>query len=369
MNQSSATIGTFSAFSAIILAVGLMNHVLVIPPLLEVTQRDAWLTTVLAALPFLLWTCLIYYIMNRTGQQPLLSWLHRHYGAAAAWIVRIYYIVYLFMIAAITLKDTTTWTKVSYLSRTPIFVLALSLLIVCCFSARWGLKTIMIASGILLPFVIVLGDFVMSANLPKKNYSLLLPILENGWEPIGKGGIYIGGGLAELSILLIFQHSLKSRLKLWWLWVLALFLIILIWGPITGAIAEFGPFEAMDLRYPAYEEWRLVSIGKYIQHVDFLSIYQWLSGAVIRIAVAICLIVDLLPQKSQKIRARQLHLVCALLLLTAILPISDMMYLDFMKRIYFPWSLFSALALTLILAVLIRLKKDQPSTAHGGGNS
>jgi spore germination protein (amino acid permease) len=359
-------IGIIPAFSLMILTVGLMNHVLVIPPLLEVARRDAWLSIIVITLPYLLWCCLLYLIMKKTQQVPIITWLQQHFGSGAAWAVRVYFILYLFMIAAITLKETTTWTKVSYLNRTPLLFLASTLLIVCYFAARWGFRAITISSGILLPFVILFGDFVMSANLPKKNYSLLLPILENGWTPVLHSAVFILGGLAEIIIILLFQHKLKSRVRLdVWLF-LGLFLIVLIIGPVTGAIAEFGPFEAADLRYPAYEEWRLVSIGKYIQHVDFLSIYQWLSGAVIRIALSIFLITDLLPLRTIHTRNWTLLGVTIMLLLIAILPISDIMYLQFMKNIYFPISLFASLLMTLIIVILLMVNKRRSAAGNKG---
>lgn len=177
--------------------------------------------------------------------------------------------------------------------------------------------------------------------------------------PLWHGTIFIGGGLAELIIILLFQHTLHTRLRLWWLWTLAFFLVLLVLGPVTGAIAEFGPYEAADLRYPAYEEWRLVSIGKFVQHVDFLSIYQWLSGAVIRISIAIYLLVDLIPVRSNKARMRWLFLICSLLFIISILPISDMMYLDFLRMIYFPVSLCAVLLLSIVLLFLVILARQR----------
>ncbi len=182
--------------------------------------------------------------MKRTNQQPLLLWLNQHYHPAVAMIVRIFFIVYLYVICSITVVETTFWTKITYLNRTPLFMLSFGLMLFCFFAARWGMRSIAIASGVLLPFVIVFGDFVMSANLPKKNYSLLFPIMENGIGPVLHGMVYIGGGLVELIVILLLQHYFKSRIKFWWLAILAFFLVILVFGPVTGAIAEFGPFEA-----------------------------------------------------------------------------------------------------------------------------
>src|SRR5690606_23314257 len=102
-----------------------------------------------------------------------------------------------------------TWTHGTYLPRTPELVLSLSLMALC-FAAAWlGIRAIAIVSGILLPFVILFGEFVMVANLPRKDYRILTPMLEEGFMPVLGGCLYVGGGLAELVVLLLLQHQLK----------------------------------------------------------------------------------------------------------------------------------------------------------------
>lgn len=352
MMNTRGTIGIFPVFCMIMLSIGLMNHVLVIPPLLEVALRDAWISILIVIIPYLIWVSILYYMMKRSRQRPFLTWIREQYGLGIAWFLRICLLIYSLIMATLTLKETVTWTHVSYLPRTPTFLLALTLCVLCLFAAYFGMKAIAISAGVLLPFVIFLGDFVMSANLPAKNYDLLFPILENGWPPILQGLIYIGGGLVELVIILFIQHHLKSELKLWNLWLFALFLILLMFGPVTGAIAEFGPFEAARLRYTAYEEWRLVSIGKYIHHMDFFSIYQWLSGAFIRIAVAICIMLEVLQFKHKRNRIFAVSLIGMLIILFVQIPISDMKFLSFWKHVYFPFSLIFILSFTAFLFVL-----------------
>jgi spore germination protein (amino acid permease) len=296
--------------------------------------------------------------MKKSGQQPFLPWLKQQYGGLVSWTYRIFFITYLILIGAMTLKDTTMWTHASYLPRTPQPVIAASLVLLCGFAAYSGIRAIAVSSGILLPFVIIFGDFVMSANLPAKNYSLLTPMLENGWAPLLKGSMDVGGGLAELIIILLIQHHMKSRVRLWSLYLLALFLILLVFGPVTGAIAEFGPFEAAELRYPAYEEWRLVTIGKYIRHVDFLSIYQWLSGAFVRLALSILLLVEIFTNSNRtKRRVVWLVCLCAGMEGLAILPVSDMQYFSFLARIYLPGSLWMTTAALLVLPGLTLISR------------
>ncbi|MDV2887964.1 spore gernimation protein, partial [Alkalihalophilus pseudofirmus] len=88
-----------------------------------------------------------------------------------------------------------------------------------------------------------------------------------------------------------------------------------------------------NLRYPAYEEWRLVQVGKYIRHVDFLSIYQWLSGAFVRVSISLLLLIDLLPAShNKKFRHVWLTILGIFIVVLVELPISDMQYVSFLKR-------------------------------------
>lgn len=335
-----------------------MNHVMVIPPLLHEAKRDAWISILAAILPYLVWASLLYAVMRKTSQQPLFPWLTQHYGRVVCEAFRLFFILYLFLILVMTLKETAMWTHASYLPRTPQWALSISLVLVSGFAAQRGLQTIAIASGILLPFVIIFGDFVMGSNLPQKNYSLLSPAFEHGVGPMLSGTLYVGGGLVELLILLLFQHRIKKKVPLWSLYVLACFLVLLIFGPVTGAIAEFGPFEAAELRYPAYEEWRLVAIGKYIRHVDFLSIYQWLSGAFVRIAIAMYLIIDLITTAKQKKSSFIFLVLLGILIVILVqLPFSDMQYTAFLKGYYLPGSLWCATSVLAVLGFLVLFSK------------
>lgn len=98
---------------------------------------------------------------------------------------------------------------------TPRSALIITLCLVCCYFAISGIRMIAIAAGIMLPVVILLGYFVAIANTPEKDYRLLQPVLENGWQPAIQGMIYVGGGFVEMIMLLAVQHRIKSRVKAW----------------------------------------------------------------------------------------------------------------------------------------------------------
>ncbi|WP_027087310.1 GerAB/ArcD/ProY family transporter [Cohnella panacarvi] len=355
MSYRSERLGIFPIYCIAMLGIGLMNHVMVLPMLLQVAKRSAWISVLLSVVPYLIWIAAMHFIMKRLKQQALMPWLRNRFGPLSSRLMRIAFLIYLFFISGMTLKDTVTWTHGTYLPRTPEFVLSLTLMLLCFSASRLGIRAIAYVAGILLPFVVLFGDFVMSANLPRKNYKLLTPMLEDGLMPVLGGALYVGGGLAELVILLLIQHQLKKEVRYWSLAALGIFLIVLILGPVTGAIGEFGPVIAASLRYPAFEEWRLVKLGRYIQHIDFLSIYQWLSGAFVRISVAVFLMTEMITDgKRSNDKRSVIALICICVILVALmsLPFSDMEYLSLLKM-YLPLSLCFAIGVIVILMLLV----------------
>lgn len=195
------------------------------------------------------------------------------------------------------------------------------------------------------PFCDIVGDFVMSANFKYKDYSLLFPVMEFGTEPIWKGVFYAAGGLLELLGILFFQEHLSKRPRFGNLMLIIVLLAGLILGPLMGSIAIFGPNEAAVQRYPAYEQWRMVQLGQYIAHLDFFSIYQWLTGTFIRVTLVLFIMVDIW-KPSKKLP--WLMLAGALMIVAVILPVSDARFLDFLREVYFPVSVYFALGLTAL---------------------
>ncbi|MGG1678504.1 hypothetical protein ACIFOT_22635 [Neobacillus sp. NRS-1170] len=132
---------------------------------------------------------------------------------------------------------------------------------------------------------------------------------------------------------------------------MTIILVGLTLGPLLAAIAEFGPHCAAKQRRPAYEEWRLVEITKYITHLDFLSFYQWMSGAVIRIAMSLYLCVDVLNFKSKRVQNGTLWVISCAVLVLALVPISDTEFYGMLKNHYFLLVIPMVILISLVLLI------------------
>ncbi|WP_028988274.1 endospore germination permease [Thermicanus aegyptius] len=332
MKDDYSSINTLHAGLLMLTSAGLYNHVMVIPHLLASSGRDAWFSSLLAAFPLLLLLFLLSYLMKRMEGTPLYVWVRERGGRIMAGGLSFLFALYLFLQIYITIKEMIHWTIFTYLTEVPNWVLNLFFLLAVGAALYGGLTTITITNIILLPVIILLGFFVATGNVPNKDYSLLFPLLENGVTPLLRGILYTMSGFSEIALLLLLLPYVKKRIHFTGLFLLSLSFIWLLLGPLTGAIAIFGPKEGSMLRFPAYEEWSIVSIGTILTHVDYLAINQWLSGALIRVSLLSYLLLSLFPAADKSIWRKRGLLFFLILFFLSSIPIPDTTFFVWQKR-------------------------------------
>jgi len=298
-------IGSISILHVVFLAmtvIGLKNHVTIMPPLLEIAKRDSWLSVIITTIIMFPWLFLLVYIHRKSNQEPLREWLPQKIGKVGSTIVIYTIAIVLMIIVAFTMIETLQWINTTFLPKTPKLILLAIYVVLCILLVTTSLQTIVIVNVFVLLAVVVFGFFVAFTNLQVKDYDLLRPFFEHGFQPVLQGLVYPASGFSELILFLLIQHKIKDRLRWHHFAIMLLILTGLTMGPLIGAITEFGPAEAAKQRYPAYEEWGLVTIGRYIEHLDFLSIYQWLTGTFIRVGFILYIVTDLLGMVGDKPR-------------------------------------------------------------------
>lgn len=302
--------------------------------------------------------------MKRSGQKKLQPWLASKTNNIISWMIVIPICLQLFLIGLSTVLYTAVWTNINYIPGTPKFALVIVLTLVCHFYATSGIRMIAISSGILLPIVIALGYFVAFSNTTQKDFTLLKPILEHGWQPVIHGMLYAGGGFIELLMIMAIQHRMKSGVRVWKIAIFAVLMVYISVGPIIGAVTEFGPIEAAKQSESPYEQWRLVKLGSNIEHVDFLSVFQWMCGAIIRVGFAQLLLAEMMPFTNSKQRNRFILFITISYIAISMIPFEKYTIYLWMYRFYFPISLGVALFVSIVcISISLFSKKFKEETA------
>ncbi|MFS0668435.1 endospore germination permease [Peribacillus frigoritolerans] len=351
--KKSGKISTVQLSLIVITAVGLKNHVTILPHLLPSAKRDGWISVLLALGLILIWCLLLFYIHKSTGKTNIFVWVETNIGMASGKILSIATSIFFASLAAVSLKEMIVWTKVSYLPITPPILEIILFTGLCFFLASTNIQTIVITNTFVLTAVIVFGIFVAIANIQFKDFSLLKPIMENGWSPVVSGMIYPLSGLIELIVILFMQQKVHGQLKFKVFTLNAIILTWLILGPLIGSITEFGPLEASRQKYPAFEQWGLVTLGRFIEHLDFLSIYQWLTGAFIRVSFFLFLSLEVLSIKKKRSKTILLLAYSILLIVANAYSFSDVILYHIIGAFVMPITFWFFLAVSILLSIFV----------------
>ncbi|MGI8352410.1 GerAB/ArcD/ProY family transporter [Niallia circulans] len=349
------TLRYISIVYLVLLSVGLFAHVEIIPGVLTIVKRDAWISVVIALIVVPLWVLLLHRINGIVHTDSFIKIVKRYTSTIQYYYFLLPLGLYMYISAFITAKDIVFWSQLTYMKDYNIFLLGGTLLFLCLLCSNLGLFSMGILSTILCPIVIFLGFFISFANTENKNYELLLPVLENGFMPVSKGLIYTLLPIIELFVILFLSSIVKKSITKKQLFVLNVLIIGLMIGPTIGAIVEFGPELASQYRYPAYEQWRLIAIGKYISHTDFFAIYQWLSGGVVRISLFV-LLTSLIFTKDEK-NSKLLTFLYIFLFIALLIPVDQSIFSEVVFLYFRPVSLVLLIIQIVSLTLFIGKRK------------
>ncbi|UPM53735.1 GerAB/ArcD/ProY family transporter [Gottfriedia acidiceleris] len=341
----------------LIMSTGFMLHVFIVPSVLTSALRDSWITVVASILPFVIWTTLVFYLYKKFNNEDVVSLMFKVMYKPLAYLFSSIFVVYFLLSALVAFRFTLIWANLNYTEDIPDIVVVFLISLICFYAALKGIRTIATVAFLVLPFVVLFGFLVGIGNIKNKDYGLLFPIFEKGYHDFFHGFIYTCSGFFEIILLLFLNSFLKDKVKVKWLILVSFILLMLILGPLTGAIMEFGSHEAEKMRNPVYEQWKLLTLGVNITRLDFFSIFQWLSGAFIRISLNLFIanyIINYSGRKKWSLPALSL-----LVSVAVMIPWNATSFYYFLQHYYFPINLIFLLFTLLLFLAISKLKVIQ----------
>lgn len=360
------SVGSISILHIIFLTmtfIGIKNHVTIIPSLINGASRDAWFSVVFSTLLIIPWLIIPFITVKKLKGDSLHVYLQKHYPKLGKVLIYITSF-YLLLMAVMTMHETLQWVSTTFLLQTPPLLLFLFFTFVCFLLATASILTITMVNVVVLFGVVVLGFFIAFVNIQVKDYALLQPFFEHGFTPIFTSMVYPASGFIELYFLVFIQQHFKTKLKFWHLLIMLFLLLGLTLGPLLGAIAEFGPTEAAKQRYPAFEEWRIASIGSFINHIDFFSIYQWLTGTFVRVGFTLFIIIELLGFTGQKKRIWKYIVPVFIFCSIPLLLLDDSVFSKWKGQYFLISTTVFFLVLSIIFAFLVNRKTKRKVESH-----
>ncbi|MDF2925615.1 MAG: spore germination protein [Paenibacillaceae bacterium] len=332
----------------------IMGHFFLVPVYLRLAGRDAWLGVICGfacgIVIFIAMGKLQYQLYTRTIIEAMHQWLGPWFGR----IMTLPLILYFFTLSVITLYGFSVFISSIFLVEHPQWIITVTFTLVLVYMVHQGIEVIARVSEWILLYNIVSGSLVSLSLHTRKDYSKLLPILENGIGPVIPVIIIILAIFGEMIVMLMLhvrkpESQAGSHVKLY----LILFMACIFIFPSTaaGPVAIFGVEQAQMQTFPVESMVRLISVG-FIERFDIYGLTIMTVSALLRL----CLLhyaTSLAVSQWLSIKDyRWVNVVMAVVLVAASLTVFDnyMELLDFFKH-YYPYGI-GASGLILVLWIV-----------------
>ena len=155
VSMNKQTITLFQVSMILIGSIGIINHVIMIPMLLDTSGRDSWISIILVSILYLLWISIIF-IIYKNIKMNICFVAKNNFGKFSVYPIIFIVALYLITIGVVALKETLTFFLFLFTRNTSLCIRN-TFSLICLYNATKGIQSIALTTGVLLPIVFLLG--------------------------------------------------------------------------------------------------------------------------------------------------------------------------------------------------------------------
>lgn len=252
-------------------------------------KQDSWIAVIIAAVMALPILFVYSKVLSMFPEKNLYDIVEILYGKFLGKIITVLYIWYSIHLGGLVLRNFSEYIQIVSLPETPRFVLTMLLGIICIYIVKSGIEVIGRWS-ILMAFIIILIQiFLNTLSIPKMDFSILKPVLYNGFNPVMKSASNIFSfPFGETVLFMTVLGALKSKGSTFKVYNISLLIgaVIILIATIRN-ITVLGIETSLILYFPVHGAISLIDIGDFLQRVEVsISVIYLISGIT---KIGICL--------------------------------------------------------------------------------
>jgi|Deesub1362A_J573_1020465.scaffolds.fasta_scaffold00029_85 spore germination protein KB len=281
--------GKISGRQAVYLLVAtiLPSSILFLPHLMYIEARqDAWLSVMLVTLFGLAAGDIIARLGRRFPGQTVIEYSQVLLGRIPGRLVGLTLVGLFICLNAFIIREFGELLVIHFMPETPLVVFVASTILVAVYVVRHGLEVLARVNDIFLPVVIIMLLFLVLLVIPELHPAAnLLPVLENGFNPVARGAVPAGVFFAATFVMLMLipymsQPRQARRVIARAVLTVGAFQLLIV----LVVISTLGPLTANKL-FPALILAREIDIAAFITNLDPLILLSWIAGGLIKVAV------------------------------------------------------------------------------------
>ena len=343
----------------LIMTLPIMGHVVILPLMLDVAGKDAWISVLLSLPAAFAFAFAIYRLRLNHPKLNISEMLSLLLGKWFGRIVIVLFILYFLFLTILSFSALVDVVFIEFLPETPRIAIIIWFLIFFIYAATKGIKRIALTAGVLAFIGLITGHTVTLMDTPKKDWSELQPLLEFGWSPALWGSLILISIWIELLLLLCVPIKNIHEKRLFLLWIIGILLNALMMNSTTtGVTTIFGLGQADNFTYPAQEIVRIINLG-FIDRFDIYGMILMTFGTYIRCSLYFRIAYEIsVSQYSSKWMKRILFLIFVVLTFFGTLYLSKE-HFRLMEAINIYTYMIVLFPIPFLLLFISRLKKKR----------
>lgn len=323
-------------------------------------NQDLWISIFLSLPIQLVLTAPIYYLWTKFPNRTIIQYSQLIAGKAGK-LLGFIYVCFFIHLTSVLMVQFSYFLVIAIMPETPITFFLISFMLVCAYAVRNGLEVIVRLTEIFVPIIIIAVIMIVIFMYKIIDLKTLLPIMENGFNPIFYGAFTTASRSVEIMIFAMLFPFLnnfrKVKSTIFFAYLLIDLNVLLITIP---TITIFGIADAINHLFPFFDAIKLVNIGDFWEHIEVIHMAVWLCGIVVQVSTLYYLaalgIGQLFNLKDYKPIVLPLGtIIVSLAILIAPNVIEQFEFLNYKTFIWY--SLLFILAIPFFLSVLSLIRK------------
>lgn len=332
--------------------------------------QGAFFIPVLSALLMLVALFIVFLLQRSAAKRNWLESLEENLTHFLTMPIALALSLYFLLQTALNAREFAETIITTVLPVTPTSIIILLLLLTVFYYAMAGYEGFTRVS-ILLGTVMLVGLIVLTL-LPMTWFrrDLLFPILGNGPLALATSSFRNTGEFPQLLLVMILAATLRNHKHTLRVGVISIsFSAVIMSVVLLVFIGTFAEAVTGAVPFPLYQLARVIYVGRYIQRLESIFVFLWISAAVIKLGFGLWLTGYLYAHAFRMPLYRPLLpmfivLIYVIAFLPPDLPTVQMLYENYFER----YSWIVTLALPVGLAAIARLIEWVKSRRHRGRN-
>nr|WP_282434407.1 endospore germination permease [Desulfosporosinus orientis] len=249
-------------------------------------KQSAWIASVFASLAGYISLWIISKLGQRFPQQTLPQYTEILLGKALGKMVGGAYVIYFLVVNILVIREFSDFLTNTLMPATPGVLFSTIIVLIGANAAFKGIEVIARMAQFVLPLFVFSLIVILGLAAPSMELEKLQPFLEGGVSPIIIGSVVPASWYGEIVALAILLPMVNKPQEIKLKGVLTLLAVTFFLSADTLiTLAVLGPYLTGDLVFPFLYLAKFIEFGNFLQRMETLIIFLWITGIVIKVDV------------------------------------------------------------------------------------